>query len=77
MAALADAEDIPLSEMKYPPLYEVVDVLGVEHVFFRTNTDENARQGTGTVEFLYAEYLVKVRSNGWIQVYEPSEIEQV
>lgn len=75
--ALADAEDVPPTELKSPPLYESVDVAGIEQTFFRMDDDDGSRQGTGAVEFRYAEYLVKVRSDGWVQVYEPSEPEQV
>jgi hypothetical protein len=73
--ALADAEDVPPTEMKSPPLYETVDVSGIEQAFFGMHTDET-RRGTGVVGFRYTEYLVKVRSDGWIQVYEPSEPER-
>lgn len=75
--ALADAEDVSPSEVKSPPLYVAVDVAGIEQTFFGIDNDEQSRQGTGTVEFRYTEYLVKVRSDGWIQVYEPSGTEQV
>ncbi|TYL36189.1 hypothetical protein CV102_23930 [Natronococcus pandeyae] len=75
--ALADAEDVSPSEVKSPPLYESVDVAGIERTFFGLNNDKKSRQGTGAVEFRYTGYLVKVRSDGWIQVYESSEPEQV
>lgn len=75
--ALADAGDVSPNEVKSPPLYEVVDVAGIEQAFFGADNGEQSRQGTGTVEFRYNAYLVKVRSDGWIQVYEPSEPEQV
>ncbi|WP_256393882.1 HalOD1 output domain-containing protein [Natronoarchaeum rubrum] len=75
--ALAEAEDVSPNEMKTPPLYDSVDVAGIEQTFFGLDTDEGARQGTGTVEFRYTEYLVKVRSDGWIQIYESSEPEPV
>ncbi|MXV63913.1 hypothetical protein GS429_17970 [Natronorubrum sp. JWXQ-INN-674] len=75
--ALAEAEDVSPSEMKSPPLYESVDVAGIEQTFFGLNDDVKPRQGIGSVEFRYTEYLVKVRSDGWIQVYESSEPERV
>lgn len=74
--ALADAEDVSPSEIKSPPLYEAVDVDGIAQAFFGLNTDGDSRHGTGSVEFRYTEYLVKVRSDGWIQIYESSEPEQ-
>ncbi|NUC72938.1 hypothetical protein HTZ84_11550 [Haloterrigena sp. SYSU A558-1] len=72
---IAEAEDVSPSEVKSPPLYEAVDVAGIEDAFFGFNGGAVSRQGTGTTEFRYTEYLVKVRSDGWIQVYEPTETE--
>ncbi|WP_435063974.1 HalOD1 output domain-containing protein [Halobaculum sp. EA56] len=74
--AIADAEGVPPTEVKSPPLYETVDVAGIENTFFDRGTDGRSRHGTGAVEFRYAEYLVRVRSDGWIQVHEPSGTEQ-
>ena len=75
--AIAEAEGVSPSEVKSPPLYESVDVPAIEDAFFWPDVSEESRQGTGTVEFQYTDYLVKVRSDGWIQIYEPSEPEQV
>lgn len=72
--ALADAEDVSPSEVKSPPLYESVDVAGIEQSLFGQNNGDGHRQGTGGVEFRYTEYLVKVRSDGWIQIYEPEHV---
>lgn len=74
--AIADAADVSPSEVKSPPLYEVVDVSGIEQAFFGMNNDGDSRQGTGTVEFRYTEYLIKVRSDGWVQVYEERDPER-
>jgi hypothetical protein len=73
--AIADAEGIPPRELKSPPLYDVVDVVGIEQTFFGLDPAESARRGTGMVEFRYTDYLVTVRSDGWIQVYAPAEAE--
>lgn len=75
--AIADAEGVSPSEVKSPPLYDSVDVAGIEQTFFGLDSSEQRRQGTGTVEFRYTKYLVKVRSDGWVQVFEPSEPERV
>jgi len=75
--AIAEAEGVSPSEVKSPPLYGSVDVPAIEDAFFGPDGDRESRQGTGTVEFRYIDYLVKIRSDGWIQVYEPSEPEQV
>ncbi|WP_435073958.1 HalOD1 output domain-containing protein [Halorubrum sp. HHNYT27] len=71
--AVADAEGVDMTELRAPPLYEVVDVVGIEKAFFGQNQHNNARPGTGTIEFHYAGYLIKVRSDGWVQVHEPIE----
>jgi len=75
--AIAAAEGVSPSEIKSPPLYECLDVPAIENAFFGSGVSEGSRQGTGTVEFHYTDYLVQIRSDGWIQVYEPSEPEQV
>jgi len=70
---IAEAEDVCPSEMKLPPLYESVDVPAIENAFFGPNAAGGSRQCVGKIEFRYADYLVKVQSDGWIQVYEPTE----
>lgn len=70
---IAEAEGVSPSELKSPPLYETVDVPAIEAAFFGPDVRERSRQGVGTVEFRYTEYLVKVRSDGWIQLYESTE----
>jgi len=75
--AIADARDVIPSELKSPTLYETIDVGAIEQVFFSSKTDSSARERGGSVEFRYTEYLIRVRSDGWIQVYEPAEPEQV
>ncbi|MFC6862833.1 HalOD1 output domain-containing protein [Halomicroarcula sp. GCM10025817] len=71
--AIAEAEGVSPSEVTSPPLYDIVDVPAIEGAFFGPNVAEESRQGVGSVEFQYTEYLVKVRSDGWVQVYEPTE----
>lgn len=67
--AIADAKGVDPIDMKSPPLYEIVDVPSIEKAFFAERNGNGTRHSTGSVEFWYAEYLVKVRSDGWIQVY--------
>lgn len=71
--AIAEARGVSPSEVKSPPLYESVDVPAIEDAFFGPDVANESRQGTGTVEFRYTDYLVKVRSDGWIQVFEATE----
>lgn len=75
--AIADAANVSPSELKSPTLYEVIEVTGLEKTFFGCGTETSDRNTTGSVEFRYTKYRVKVRSDGWIQVYEPTEPEQM
>ena len=75
--AVAEAEGVPPSEVKSPPLYGSVDVPAIEDAFFGPDAAGTSRQGVGRIEFQYTGYLVKVRSDGWIVVYEPSGSEYV
>ena len=75
--AVADAEGVRPRNVLAPPLYETVDVVGIEKTLFRLSRDGAARHGTGAIEFNYRDYLVKVRSDGWIQIYEPFERAQI
>lgn len=71
--AIGEAADVPPSDVKSPPLYETIDVAAIEETFFSSDNENESRQGIGTIEFRYVEYRIKVRSDGWIQVYEPTE----
>ena len=71
--AIADAENVDPIEVTAPPLYDCVDVAGIEQAFFGPTAEVAPRGGTGTLEFRYTGYLVTVRSDGWIQVSEPAE----
>lgn len=68
--AIAEAKNIPPDEVKSPPLYEVINVAGVEAAFFSSEAQASSRDGTGTVQFRYTDLLVKIRSDGWIQIYQ-------
>ncbi|GCF13912.1 hypothetical protein Harman_18470 [Haloarcula mannanilytica] len=71
--AIADAQEVSPNELRGRPLYESVDVPAIEDAFFRPDGRGDSHHGVGSVEFRYTEYLVKVRSDGWVQVYEPTE----
>lgn len=73
--AIADSEGVPPIELNSLPLYDVIDVDWIEQAFFGFRTGGNARNGTGSIEFRYTKYLVNVRADGWIHVYEPIEPE--
>ena len=73
--AIADAEGVAPIEVDAPTLYKVVDVGAIERALFGARPDGSARETTGSVEFRYAEYLVEVSSDGWVQVCEPTDPE--
>ena len=51
----------------------MVNPPAIESALFNGDANADTPPGTGTVEFHYVEYLVKIRSDGWIQVYETDE----
>ncbi|WP_424015940.1 HalOD1 output domain-containing protein [Halorubrum xinjiangense] len=67
--AVADAEGVEPTELE-ARLYHTIDPEGIERAFFGPEPTEAARNGTESVEFRYAGYLVDVRSDGF-HVYEP------
>lgn len=70
--AIASAEGISPTELE-SPLYERVDAAALEATLFSpTVGDDDAGQDSVTTTFRYGTYLVKVRSDGQIQVYEPT-----
>lgn len=73
--ALADAQNVSPTDIQSPPLYNCVDAPALEATLFGPNVAAEARQGTGSVEFRYTDYLVNVRSDGWVEVFEPTETE--
>ena len=70
---VADAKEIEPNQLKSPLLYDVVDVPAIETAFFEGSANGDSPPGTGTVEFRFDGHLVKIRSDGWIQVYGTSE----
>lgn len=70
--AVAEAEGVPPSELRSPPLYDAVDVPAIENAFFGANGDRGSRKGVGSIEFRYTGYLVTVRNDGWVQVSRPT-----
>ncbi|WP_418286029.1 HalOD1 output domain-containing protein [Halorubrum sp. DTA46] len=73
--AIADAKGVPPDEISSPPLYESVDVAAIETALFGRDGERIVTNGTGSVEFRYTEYLIRVRGNGWVQVHESDESE--
>ena len=68
--AVADARDVAPTEIRSPTLYESVDNSSLQGALFDPNGWDRPASGSGSVQFHYAEYLVTVESDGWIEVYE-------
>lgn len=68
VTTIAAAENVHPTDLDSPPLYDVVDAPAIQQSLF--GPERNGRCDTGSTEFRYDQYLVKVRSDGWIQVYE-------
>jgi hypothetical protein len=56
--AIAEAQCVNPSELRSPPLYDSVDAAALEDTFFGPDVTGRSRQGVGSVEFQYTEYLV-------------------
>lgn len=71
ISAIADAEGVPIVDVQNPPLYEVVDIAGIDSALF--GRSRNNECGTeSTVEFRYNEYKVAVEDDGWVTVSDRS-----
>ena len=71
VGAIAEAEDVPIVEIEHPPLFDVVDVAGIDDALF--GRPEANRDGTESrVEFRYDGYKVCVEADGWVIVYDCS-----
>ena len=68
--ALTKAKGVSPTDVTPLQLDEVAGAAAIEEVFFGPDISEKDWQESGTVEFHVADYLVAVRSNGWIQVYD-------
>lgn len=67
--AIAEAEDVSITEVLSPRLYEVVDVAGMEAALFgRPDLSENVTNSA--VEFRYHEYKIHVEDDGWVTVWK-------
>lgn len=66
--AVADAEGVPPSDIRNPPLYEVVDTAALEAALFGSGTGVRASQCS--TEFMYQGYRIGVQTDGWVLVHE-------
>jgi len=67
---LADVQGVEPTELEEPLLYDCVDVGAVETAIFGC---EPPGRGLETVAFRYDSYLVNVRRDGRIRVFEPTD----
>ncbi|MFC7098876.1 HalOD1 output domain-containing protein [Halobaculum marinum] len=70
--AVAEAEGIAPRDLKHPPLFDVVDTASLEAAFFGNHDNRRSHDPNSSTEFMYRDYRVVVRSDGWVQVYERS-----
>lgn len=67
ISAIAEAEDVPMTTIKNPPLYEIVDVAAVNSALFdRPRADVSA--SSRFFEFRYRQYSVRIEADGWVKV---------
>lgn len=73
VSALADARGVSPVEVKSPTLFECIDAPALEETFFGPSVEGHSRRGVGCTEFRYADFVVKVRSDGWVMVFEAGD----
>lgn len=69
IVAVAETEGVAPSEVKIPPLYDVVDVAALEAAFFGPSTNKVSDHEHRLAEFMYRGHRIVVRSDAWVQVY--------
>ena len=67
---LADVEGVDVTELDGPLLYDCVDAGAVETAVFGCDPPD---RGLEAVAFRYDRYLVNVRRDGQIRVFEPAD----
>jgi len=65
--AVADARGVEPTSITSPLLYDCVDAAALEEAIF--GPGESVRRSVGSVEFRFDDLLVRVRSDGWVEVY--------
>ena len=68
--AIAEARGVDPTKVTSPPLYESVDTVALQNLFFGDRANGAGSNRTLTLEFPYAEFLVRVDSDGTVAVYE-------
>lgn len=72
VSAIAEAKGVdPLNHSEMPSLYDSIDAQALEETFFGPSGAETQREEGSVVTFIYEDYKVALRADGWIFVYEP------
>lgn len=69
--AIADAEGVLPIDVRSPPLGEVVDIEALERTLFPGREVDPDRAYPASFAFEYDGYVVRVGSDGWIDVSVP------
>jgi hypothetical protein len=72
VGAIADAEGVSLTEVRSPPLYDVVDVEAIERALFG-RSEASRDDSASVVEFRYSGYEIRIESTGWVTVSKRSD----
>jgi hypothetical protein len=65
ISVVAEAEGVPLTAIRSPPLHEVIDIIDVENALF--GTEEVSRSDSVSItEFEYRGFKVSIESDGWV-----------
>lgn len=69
--AVAAAEGTPLTSIREPPLYEVVDIAAVHDALFGAKLMDERSVTEGSLDFEYRGFRITIRGDGWVQVDNP------
>jgi hypothetical protein len=71
--AIAEADGSDLAAVSSTSLYDCVDLSALQQALFGPGVGDDCARETVRVEFQYDEYLVEIRGDGWIGIYESRE----
>lgn len=73
IVGVARTEDVSPTDIKQPPLYQILDVAALEEAFFGSDNIGQRSDNFRSVEFMYRGHRIVVRSDAWVQVYRSAE----
>ena len=71
--AVAEVEGILPTDVKHPPLYEVVDAAALSESIVDANEARQDRETIMSTAFIYRGHRIVVTGDGWVYLYEPAE----